>query len=160
MARDAIHRQGQTEKKTAQLRYQYSTFVCVLKNKRRALGAAGIVYNVWRCRENSRQWSELSALSARDKLLCIAFSKLCKSSWCVHWFLPVCVGRSLLLPAVLHHGLVLAHPQPPSLHNAGPFGPGLILVVRVALQMLSAQPRLLFVIRLLLLIGHALPSGA
>lgn len=62
-------------------------------------------------------------------------SKPCEARWCLcmHLFLPVCVGHSLLLSPALHHGLVLAHPQPPSLNNAGPFGPGFVLVVGVAL---------------------------
>lgn len=76
------------------------------------------------------------------------------------FFVPVCVGHSLLLPAALHHGLVLAHPQPPSLHNTGPLGPGFVLVVRVALQVLPAEPGLLLIVRLLLLVGHAFPPGA
>lgn len=73
---------------------------------------------------------------------------------------PVCVGHSLLLPAALHHGFVLAHPQPAALHDAGPLGPGLVLVVGVALQMLPAEPCLLLVVWLLLLVGHAFPPGA
>lgn len=73
---------------------------------------------------------------------------------------PVCVGHSLLLPAALHHGLVLAHPQPAALHDAGPFGPGLVLVVGVALQVLPAEPGLLLVVWLLLLVRHAFPPGA
>ncbi|KAG7243034.1 hypothetical protein INR49_016800 [Caranx melampygus] len=32
--------------------------------------------------------------------------------------------------------------------------------LRVALQVLPAQPRLLFIVRLLLLVGHGLPPGA
>lgn len=81
-------------------------------------------------------------------------------SVCVCWCAPVCVGRSLLLPPALHHGLVLAHSQPPSLHDAGPFGSGFVFVVRVALQVLPAQPGLFLIVRLLLLVGHALPPGA
>lgn len=70
---------------------------------------------------------------------------------------PVCVCHSLLLPAAFHHGLVLAHPQPAALHDAGPLGPGLVLVVGVALQVLPAESGLLLVVRLLLLVGHAFP---
>ncbi len=99
-------------------------------------------------------------LSPRDKLW--HYLQRCEVCWSLfmHRFLPVRIGRSLLLPPVLHHGLVFPHPQPPSLHDAGPFGPGFVLVVGVALQMLPAQPCLLFIVRLLLLVGHALPPGA
>lgn len=69
----------------------------------------------------------------------------------------MCVGGSLFLSAALHHGLVLPHPKPPALHDAGPFRSRLVFVVRVALQVLPTQPRLLLVVRLLLLVGHGLP---
>lgn len=91
--------------------------------------------------------------SARDKFFHKLFLKAART-------LPVPVGPSLFLPAALHHGLVLAHPQPPSLHYAGPFGSGFVFVIGVALQMLPAQPRLLFVVRLLLLVRHGLPPWA
>lgn len=91
--------------------------------------------------------------SARDKFFRKLFLKAAQT-------LPVPVGPSLFLPAALHHGLVLAHPQPPSLHYAGPFGSGFVFVIGVALQMLPAQPRLLFVVRLLLLVRHGFPPRA
>ena len=74
--------------------------------------------------------------------------------------LPVRVRSSLLLSSALHHGLVLAHTESPPLHDAGAFGAGLVLVVRVPLQVLPAQTGLLLIVRLLLLVGHGLPPGA
>lgn len=64
------------------------------------------------------------------------------------------VGGSLFLSAAFHHGLVLAYSQPPSLHNAGPLRSGFVLIVRVSLQVLPAQPGLFLIVRLLLLVGH------
>lgn len=80
-----------------------------------------------------------------------------------------CLGRAcsrghVALAGILapgpHQRLVLAHPQPLALHDAGAFRPWLVLVVRVLLKVLPAQPRLLLIVGLLLLVGHGLPTGA
>jgi hypothetical protein len=57
-----------------------------------------------------------------------------------------------------HQGLVLAHSQPPALHDTGTLRPWLVLIVRVFLQVLPAQTGLLLVVRLFLLVGHGLPA--
>lgn len=72
--------------------------------------------------------------------------------------------NQVALPGVLapipHQCLVFANTKPLPFHNAGAFGAGLVLVIGILLQMLAAEPCLLFIIRLLLLIGHGFPSGS
>lgn len=87
-----------------------------------------------------------------SSILCQSiFSLSCSPGW---------VRGALLLPAALHHGFVLAHTQSPAFHNACALRPGFVLVVGVALQVLPAQPGLLLIVRLLLLVRHGLPAWA
>lgn len=43
-------------------------YLSAFTNKERALGAAGIAYNVWRCRANICHWNKSSVLPASNKL--------------------------------------------------------------------------------------------
>lgn len=69
-------------------------------------------------------------------------------------------GKELphLLPPRPHHLLVLADTQLLAVDNAGALGPGLVFVVGILLQMDLAEPCLLFIIRLFLLVRHGLPA--
>lgn len=67
---------------------------------------------------------------------------------------------SHFLPAGPHDGLVLADAQLLAVHQAGAFGPWLVLVVGVFFQVLLAEPSLLLVVRLLLQVGHGFPAWA
>lgn len=57
---------------------------------------------------------------------------------------------SHFLPPVPHDGLVLADAQLLAVHQAGALRPGLVLVVRVLLQVLLAEAGLLLIVWLFL----------
>lgn len=57
-----------------------------------------------------------------------------------------------------HDGLVLSDAKLLAVHQAGAFGPRLVLVVGVFLQMLLAEASLLLVVGLLLQVGHGFPA--
>ncbi len=61
--------------------------------------------------------------------------------------------------AVTHEFFILGNSKSFSIDNAGPLWPRAITVVGVVLHVLSAQPRLLFVVGLLLLRRHGLPTS-
>lgn len=65
---------------------------------------------------------------------------------------------SHFLPAGPHDGLVLADAQLLAVHQAGAFGPRLVLVVGVFFQVLLAEPSLLLIVGLLLQVGHGFPA--
>lgn len=65
-----------------------------------------------------------------------------------------------LLPSRAHHLLVLADAELLPVDDAGPLGPGLVLVVGVLLQVDLTETGLLLIERLLLLVGHRLPARA
>lgn len=75
-----------------------------------------------------------------------------------HKHIPYGEELSHLLPAIPHQLLVFANAQLLAVHNACALGSGLVLVVGIFLQMHLTEPRLLLVIRLLLLVGHGLPA--
>lgn len=162
MAIDAIHCRGQTEKQPSCCINTALLFVSSRIKKRESFGSCRhyLLCVEVQSKLLPMEWivSVVCQGQMRSHYLELVWSRL--AAVCALLFLPVRVCRSLLLSAALHHGLVLAHPQPPSLNDAGPLGSGFVLVVGVALQMLPAQPRLLFVVRLLLLVGHGLPPGA
>ena len=73
-------------------------------------------------------------------------------------FSPHTEVLSHFLSAGPHDGFVLADAQLLSVHQAGAFGPRLVLVVRVFLQVLLAEASLLLVVGLLLQVGHGFPA--
>lgn len=72
--------------------------------------------------------------------------------------LPYTEVLSHFLSTGPHDGLVLADAQLLAIHQAGAFGPRLVLVVWVFFQMLFAEASLLLVVGLLLQVGHGFPA--
>lgn len=62
------------------------------------------------------------------------------------------------LPPVPHDGLVLPDAQLLAVYQARALRPGLVLVIRVLLQVLLAEAGLLFIVWLFLEVGHRFPA--
>lgn len=74
------------------------------------------------------------------------------------WLLPHSEELPHLLPPRPHHLLVLAYTQLLAVDDAGALGPGLVLVVGILLQVDLAEPCLLLIKWLFLLVRHGLPA--
>lgn len=64
-----------------------------------------------------------------------------------------------LLPSTLHELFVLADAQLLSVHDACPLGPRSVTVIGMLLHVHLRETGLLLVVRLLLRVGHGLPTS-
>lgn len=101
----------------------------------------------------------LPAYCVSSKLALLTVYRDLRASWIVPAVrLPHSEELPHLLPPRPHHLLVLADAQLLAVDDAGALGPGLVLVVGILLQVDLAEPCLLFIIRLFLLVRHGLPA--